>query len=137
MRSRTRRLASRLVQWLTLATWVIVAAIALPLSRGAAYGRASLGFQAPAALGGLAISMAICWGGPLQLAWWAFGCGVVGVFAVSVATASLTAERDRVVSERVERVEENEASLAGVQLPLLVTATIFSLLVALDIGLAG
>lgn len=124
------------MQWLTLFMWIVVVAIALPLSAGAAYGRASLGLQALAAFGGLAILIAVCSGRPAHLAWWAFGCGVIGVFAVSVASASLTAERGG-VPERIERAEEHEASLAGVQLPLLATTTILTLLVALDIGLSG
>jgi hypothetical protein len=33
------------MQWVALSLWVIVTAIALPLSMGAAYGRASLGVQ--------------------------------------------------------------------------------------------
>jgi hypothetical protein len=124
------------MQWLTLAVWIAVAVIALPLGRGTAYGRASLGVQAPAALGGLAITIAICAGGSIHLAWWAVGGGVVGAFSVSMAAASLMVERYD-VPERVERVEEHEATLAGVQLPLLVIVTIFSVLVALNVGLAG
>jgi len=125
------------VQWLTLTVWILVAMIALPLSRGAAYGRASLGVQALAAIGGLALSIAVCVGGSLDLAWWALGCGVLGVFAVGVATVGLTAEREGTVAVQVERLEEHEAGLAGVQLLLFATATILAMLVALDIGLAS
>lgn len=132
-------LASITVQWLTLTTWVIVAAIALPLSRGAAYGRASLGVQAVAAFGGLAITIAICGGSSVHLGWWAVGCGVVGVLAISIAAASLIAEREwaPTADELIDPAEGHEASLAGVELPLLVTTTILTALVALNVGLAG
>lgn len=125
------------MQWLTLTIWILVAALALPLSRGAAYGMASLGVQALAAIGGLALSIAVCAGGALQLAWWALGCGVFGTIAMATATAGLTAEREGTVSVQVEQLEEHEAGLAGVQLLLLALATILSMLVALDIGLAS
>jgi hypothetical protein len=125
------------MQWLTLAMWILVAMLALPLSRGAAYGRASLGVQALAAIGGLALSIAVCAGGALQLAWWALGCGALGVLAVAAPTAGLTAEREGTAAVQVERLEEHEAALAGVQLLLFVLAAIFATLVALDIGLAS
>lgn len=132
-------LASITVQWLTLVTWVIVAAIALPLSRGAAYGRSSLGIHAVAAFGGLAITIAICGGSSIHLGWWAVGCGVVAVLAISIAAASLIAEREwaPMADQRIDPAEGQEASLAGVQIPLLVTTTILTALVALNVGLAG
>jgi hypothetical protein len=125
------------VQWVSLTLWAIVAAIALPLSMGAAYGRASLGVQALAALGGLGLTIAVCDGAPLSLAWWGAGCGAVGVLSVGVAAASLTAEREGVVSIRMEGAEEHAAGLAGLQLVMVATATIATALVALDVGVAG
>jgi hypothetical protein len=72
---------------------------------------------------------------------------VLGVFAVGIATAGLTAERASTVAVQVERastvavqverLEEHEAGLAGVQLLLFALATILAMLVALDIGLTG
>lgn len=125
------------MQWLTVIVWVIVAGVALPLGRGAVYGRPSLGVQAMAALSGLALTIAICAGGSFKLAWWAFAAGVLGVFAVSMAAASLTAEHETGDSAMFMRNEEHEAGLAGAQLILLATATILTLLVALDIGVAS
>jgi len=124
------------VQWLALTAWILPAALALPLSRGAAYGRMSLGIQAVAALGGLGLLVAVCAGGSLELGWWALGCGGLGVLAVGIATAGLTAEREGATTMQVERLEEHEAGLAGVQLLMFAVATILAMLVALDIGLA-
>lgn len=126
-----------IMQWLALTVWILIAMLALALSRGVAYGRASLGVQALAGIGGLALSIAVCAGGALELGWWALGCGVVGVFAVGIATAGLTAEREGGVLVQVEGLEEHEAGLAGVQLLVFALATILSMLVALDIGLAS
>jgi hypothetical protein len=125
------------MQWLALTLWAIVAAVALPLSTGAAYGRPSLGMQALAAVGGLALTIAVCAGAPLSLAWWGVGCGALGVLSVSVAAAGLTAEREGAVAIRMEGVEEHVAGLAGLQLVMVVTTTIVTALVALDIGVAG
>jgi len=125
------------MQWLALSLWVIVAAVALPLSTGAAYGRPSLGIQALAAVGGLALTIAVCAGAPLSLAWWGVGCGALGALSVSVAAAGLTAEREGAVAIRMEGVEEHVAGLAGLQLAMVVTATIVTALLALDIGVAG
>jgi len=125
------------MQWLALTLWVIVAAIALPLSLGAAYGRPSLGMQAVAAVGGLGLSIAVCDGAPLSLAWWGVGCGAVGVLSVSVAAASLTAEREGAVPIRMGGAEEHAAGLAGLQLVMVTTTTIVMALVALDVGVAS
>ena len=125
------------MQWLALTVWILVAALALPLSRGAAYGRTSLGVQALAGIGGLALSIAVCAGGALELAWWGLGCGAIGVLAVGVASMGLTAEREGAVGVQVERMEEHEAGLAGVQLLLMTLATILTTLVALEVGLAS
>jgi hypothetical protein len=120
-----------------LTLWVIVTAIALPLSMGAAYGRASLGLQALAAVGGLGLTIAVCDGAPLSLAWWGVGCGAVGVLSVSVGAASLAAEREGSVPMRMEAAEEHAAGLAGLQLVMVATTTIVTALVALDVGVAG
>jgi hypothetical protein len=125
------------VQWVALTLWVIVTAIALPLSMGAVYGRASLGVQALAAVGGLGLTIAVCDGAPLSLAWWGVGCGAIGVLSVSVAAASLTAEREGAVPIRMEGAEEHAAGLAGLQLVMVVTTTMVTALVALDVGVAG
>lgn len=125
------------MQWVALTLWVIVTAIALPLSMGAVYGRASLGVQALAAVGGLGLTIAVCDGAPLSLAWWGVGCGAIGVLSVSVAAASLTAEREGAVPIRMEGAEEHAAGLAGLQLVMVVTTTMVTALVALDVGVAG
>ena len=124
------------MQWLTLAVWIVVALLALPLGRGALYGRASLGVQALAAIGGLALMAAVCAGGSPELAWWAVGCGGVGVVAMGVASAGLTAERAE-VAVGMASLEEHEAGLAGAQLLLMGLAAILSMLVGLEIGLAS
>jgi hypothetical protein len=125
------------MQWLSLTVWMLVAGLALPLSRGAAYGRVSLGVQALAAVGGLALSIVVCAGGEAQLGWWTVGCGALGVIAVGVASVGLTAERDMSASVQVERLEEHAAGLAGVQLLLFALATILAMLLVLEVGLAS
>jgi hypothetical protein len=128
---------AKIVQWLSLTVWVLVGALALPLSRGAAYGRVSLAAQALAAVASLALTIAVCAGGSPQLGWWALGCGGVGILAMGVASAGLTAEHATIAAVRVESLEEHEATLAGAQLLLFALATILAMLVGLEIGLAG
>ncbi len=125
------------MQWLALTVWILVAMLALPLSRGAAYGRASLGVQALAGLGGLALLGAVCAGEANELAWWGVGCGTIGVLATGVASVGLTAEGEGTVAVQVGAMEEHEAGLAGVQLLLMALATILSGLVTLGVGLAS
>jgi len=125
------------VQWVALTVWVLVAALALALARGGADGRASLGVQALAGIGGLALSIVVCTGESAELAWWAVGCGAVGVLATVVASAGLTAERVGAAPVQVEQMEEHEATLTGVQLLMMALAATMSMMVALEIGLAG
>jgi hypothetical protein len=124
------------MQWLTLVVWGLVALLALPLGRGALYGRASLGVQAVAGIGGLAFMVGVCSGGSPELAWWAVGCGGVGVLAMGVASAGLTGERAG-VAVQMASLEEHEAGLAGAQLLLMGLGAILSMLVGLEIGLAS
>jgi hypothetical protein len=128
---------AKLMQWVALTVWVVVAMLALPLSRGVAYGRASLGVQALAGIAGLALMVEVAAGGALALGWWAGGCGALGVVAVGVAAAGLTSEQAGVGTLEVERLEEHEAGLAGVQLLLFGVATICSVMVALNVGMAS
>jgi len=123
------------MEWLTLAVWTLVLLIALPLGKGLAYGAISLGVQAMAAGAGFALLIAyVIADEPATLAWVAAGLAVVGVLAVAVGAARLTSERESAASAGSLRSEEHEAGLAGVQLPLFMTALAMTIMIALGIG---
>jgi hypothetical protein len=123
------------MEWLTLAVWIIVFAIALPLARGALAGHASLALQAMAATAGLGLMIAyVASGQPNALIWLAFAFAAVGALALLAAAISLTAERSTPAPASVLRMEETDAGLAGVQLPMFCVALALTLTVALEIG---
>jgi hypothetical protein len=124
------------MQWCTLLIWLLVATLALPLSGAVLLGRASLGVQALAAVGGLALLVIfVATGEPAALAWIACGLALLGALAMVFAVAGLTsAEPGPVSAANAGRLEEHLASLAGAQLPLFIVVALLTLLVALEIG---
>jgi hypothetical protein len=125
------------MEWLALAMWIIVAAIALPLGRHALSETAVLGLQALAGGGGLALcAFFLAVGRPQILAWGAFALGVTGLGAVTVAAVWLASDA-RSVSAAGQGAEEADALLVGLVLPLFGIAALFSLLVALDVGMVS
>jgi hypothetical protein len=125
------------MEWLALAMWIIVAAIALPLGRHALGETAVLGLQALAGGGGLALCVLfLAVGRPSILAWGATALAFIGLAAVTVAAVWLASDA-RSVSAAGQGAEETDALLAGLVLPLFGIAALFSLLMALDVGMVG
>lgn len=124
------------MEWLTLVVWITIAAIAMPLSAGAIFGRLSLGLQAFAGIAGLALLIVICIEGLLSaVAWAAVGAAGLGAVATAVAASGLISEHPAPIAG-VEALEEQQAGLAGAQLALFLVAAALTVMVALNIGLA-
>lgn len=120
------------MEWVALITWILVAAIGIPLGRGAIVAPA-LGLQALAAVGGLALTaLFIALDGVRAFAWGAFALAVVGTAAVAFGTARLISD-ERPVSPAGSRAEETEALLAGFQAGLFPTVALLALPVALKL----
>ena len=125
------------MEWLGLAMWIIVAAIALPLGRHALTETAVLGLQALAAGGGLALcAVFLAVGRPPILAWGAAALALIGLAAVTGAAVWLASDA-RSVSAAGQGAEETDALLAGLVLPLFGLAAVFALLTAFDVGMVG
>lgn len=121
------------MEWLTLALWILVLAIGLPLAAGAIYGRVSLGLEGLAAVAGLAVMVIyLLEGQPVSLAWAAAGIALLGSLAVSVGAVNLVSDRETATA--ADPAEATEAGLAGVVLPLFWVTMILTVLVALEIG---
>lgn len=123
------------MEWLALAVWLIIVAIALPLGLGAVLGRISLGIQAIAAIGGFALLIVICIEGLSAVAWVALGLAGLGALSTGVGAIGLTSESGAPMG--FAAAEEQQAGLAGAQIIFYLVAVLITLLVALDIGLAG
>lgn len=123
------------MEWFTLVVWVIVLLIALPLAGGVLSGRISLGLQAMAAAGGLALMIAYVAGSKAgALAWVASALALLGVLAVFAGALSLLSDRQSFGYVPALRIEERQAGLAGVQLPMFCVTLVLSVMVALGIG---
>jgi hypothetical protein len=125
------------MEWLAIGIWLLVALLALPLGAGALFGRASLALQAMAAIGGLALVIVyVSVGRPSAAVWVACGLGVVGVIAMAFAAAGLTSDHGvgGAGGGGVQGIEEHQAMLAGVQLPMFAVVTLLTMLLALEIG---
>jgi hypothetical protein len=119
----------------TLALWAIVAMIAVPLGRHAIDENALLGVQALAGAGGAALLVLFFALDHLSLlAWGATALGVAGTAALIVVAIWLASDR-RAISPAGQSAEETDALLTGIVLPLFAGAAIFSLLVALNVGI--
>ena len=117
--------------WLTLGVWIITFLIALPVGAGLLQGRTSLGIQALAVSVGLVtLIIYLSAGEPSGWAWAASIAGALGLLALSVGAAGLTSDRDSFAANS-QQVDEHEALLAGVELPLLLVAVLLAAFVAL------
>ncbi len=122
------------MEWVALGLWLFVVMLALPLGLGALYGRFSFALQALAAACGFGLVLLyIVLEGQSWLAWAAVGVGAVGSLVVLVAARNLISGGDAAVRMKAS-TEELVATLAGVELPLFVTAALLTVLVALGIG---
>jgi hypothetical protein len=125
------------MEWLALATWVLVAAIALPLGRHALDENSTLGVQALAGGGGLALCVVfLAAGRPSVVAWGAVALAAIGTAAIAAVAIWLASDR-RPVSRAGQSAEEIDALLAATVGPLFAGAAVFSIFMALDVGMVS
>lgn len=121
------------MEWVALLVWITVASLALPVAAGALSGVPGLGMQAVAAIGGLVFcALFIILDGPLWTGWLAVGMAVVGIMT-DLWGAETLLSGERVVSADLQGMEELEAGLLGVQLPLFGVALLCSLCLGVDL----
>jgi hypothetical protein len=121
------------MEWVALLVWITVALLALPVAAGALSGAPGLGMQAVAAIGGLVFcALFIILDGPLWTGWLAVGMAVVGI-VTDVWGAETLLSGERAVSAGLQDMEELEAGLLGVQLPLFGVALLCSLCLGVDL----
>ena len=121
--------------WVVLGVWIVVALLALPLSRHAASETPLLGLQLPVALAGLALAIVCVASEPSEtLAWIMAGLGILGGLLVGVAVAWLTSDEHAVGSARQQHNEEGDAALASVELSFFVVASFVAVMFALIVG---
>jgi hypothetical protein len=124
----------REVEWLTLALWLLVLLIALPLGAGLLHGRVSLGLQAMAAGAGLALIVVYVIVGDSALAWVASGVALIGLLATVTGAVNLISAREDGVPAVSTSAEEVEAGLAGAQVPFFSVTLIVTLSLALGLS---
>jgi hypothetical protein len=121
------------MEWLALMVWIVIVMLALPVGLGALSGAPGLALQAMAAVGGLVfVALFIILDGPEWTGWTAFGLAIVAIIA-GLAGADRLLSDDRPVSAGLQGMEELEAGLLGVQLPLLGVALGCSLCLAVHL----
>jgi hypothetical protein len=121
------------MEWVALLVWIVVVMLALPVAAGALSGAPGLGVQAVAAIGGLVFcALFIILDGPLWTGWLAVGMAVLGIVTDVWGAETLLSE-ERAVSADLQGIEELEAGLLGVQLPLLGVALLCSLCLGVDL----
>jgi hypothetical protein len=124
------------MEWGAAVLWLLVAAMAAPLS---AVGIASPGFllQAPAAIGGLVLAVLyiVLDGGPDNrwMLWVAIALGLLGALAVTVGANRVISGGS--VSPIGQTGDELAAGLAGAVGPLFAVAAAVTLIPALEIGI--
>jgi hypothetical protein len=118
------------MEWLGIFVWVLTVLFALPLAHRGALVSPSLALQCLLVFGGLmSCGLYIALDPVLWLAWAWAGLALAGAIAVAVGAAGLVsdARRPRTVSQTAE---EHAATLAGAELPLLLTVAFVMVLVA-------
>jgi hypothetical protein len=120
------------MEWLALATWVLVTAIAFPLA-GGALAAPPLGVVPIAALAGLGLCVLFVVDGASAVAWVAFGAAVVGFATVAIGSVQLVTD-DRPTGSSSLPAEETAAMLAGIVLPFFAVVAVLALMMALGYG---
>lgn len=113
------------MEWLALAVWVIVFAVALPLGRGA-FSAPPLGIVPPLGIAGLVLAIVFAVDGVAGVAWAGVAVGLAGVLSTGAGAAQLINDE-----EPASPVVAHEATFAGIALPMFATAAGCSLLAAL------
>jgi hypothetical protein len=125
------------MEWLGLVTWIMVAGIALPLGRHALDETSTLGVQAMAGAGGLALCVLFLAAGRASVvAWGAVALAAIGTASALAAALWLASDR-RPVSRAGQGAEEMDALLVAIVGPLFAGAAMFSLFMALDVGMVS
>jgi hypothetical protein len=131
------RRRKRAMEWLGLVTWIMVAGIALPLGRHALNETSTLGVQATAGAGGLALCVLFLAAGRGSVViWGAVALAAIGTAAALAAALWLASDR-RPVSRAGQGAEEMDALLVAIVGPLFAGAAMFSLFMALDVGMVS
>jgi hypothetical protein len=121
------------MEWVALMVWIVIALLAMPVALGALSGAPGLGLQAVAATGGLVVvALFIVLDGPLWAGWLAVALAVVGIVADLWGAERLLSD-DRAVSADLQGIEELEAGILGVQLPLFGVALLCSLCLGVNL----
>jgi hypothetical protein len=121
------------MEWVALMVWIVIALLALPVAFGALSGAPGLALQAVAAIGGLVfVALFIVLDGPVWTGWMAVGLAVAGIVADLVGAERLLSD-DRPVSAGLQGMEELEAGILGVQLPLFGVALLCSLCLGVNL----
>jgi hypothetical protein len=120
------------MEWLALATWVLVTAIAIPLG-GGALAAPALGLPPVAALAGLGLCVLFLFDGASAVAWIAFGAAVAGTLAVAIGSVQLVTDDSPTGSSGLG-AEETSALLAGIVLPFFAVVAVLALMMALGFG---
>jgi hypothetical protein len=121
------------MEWVALMVWIVIALLALPVAFGALSGAPGLALEAVASIGGLVfVALFIILDGPRWTGWMAVGLAVVGI-AAALSGAERLLSDDRPVSADLQGMEELEAGLLGVQLPLFGVVLLCSLCLGLHL----
>jgi hypothetical protein len=121
------------MEWVALMVWIVIALMALPVALGALSGAPGLALQAVAAIGGLVfVALFIILDGPVWTGWVAVGLAVLGIVADLWGAERLLSD-NRPVSADLQGVEELEAGILGVQLPLFGVALLCSLCLGVNL----
>jgi hypothetical protein len=113
------------MEWLALALWVVLLAVALPLGCGA-FAAPPLGLQPPLAIAGVVLAVMFAANGAVGLAWAAFAVALAGVATLAAGAAQLIGDE-----ETTDPAVGRDAVFAGVALPLYGTLAGVMLLAAL------
>jgi hypothetical protein len=121
------------MEWVALMVWIVIALLAMPVALGALSGAPGLALQAVAAIGGLVfVALFIVLDGPLWTGWMAVGLAVLGIVTGLWGAERLLSD-DRSVSADLQGIEELEAGILGVQLPLFGVALLCSLCLGVNL----
>jgi hypothetical protein len=116
-----------IMEWVSLMVWIVIALLALPVAFGALSGAPGLALQAVAAIGGVVfVALFIILDGPQWAGWMVVGLALAGIVGDLWGAEHLLSD-NRSVSADLQGVEELEAGLLGVQLPLFGVALLCSL----------
>ena len=118
------------MEWLGMLVWVLTVLFALPLAYRGSLVSSSLALQSLLVFGGLALcGLYIALDAIPWLAWASVALALAGAAAVGVGAARLVSDARR-TSTSGQAAEEHAATLAGAELPLLLTVAFVMVLAA-------